>query len=186
MKSKTSLKWANSYDNNSFGYFYFFPLELTVWLVYFLVAVIVFMQTKNALAALTTWLAFNIIHQSHLVGKTFFFFFYYFTLESESISGLHSVPVIYLTCDLGQVIISKLKIPHLLKENSIELHRIVVKDWIKGSILSNSPMRDTDALLPQSPILSSLLKTKLYSLPSIHTAVLLCTKKKSILVLPGS
>ena len=64
-----------------------------------------------------------------LSGKDFFFFFfYYFTLESESISGLHSVPVIYLTCDLGQVIISKLKTPHLLKENSIELHRIVVKD----------------------------------------------------------
>ena len=55
----------------------FFPLELTFWLVYFVVVVIVFMQTKNALAALNNTCLVDF--QSYLPkslnrkGKIFFF-----------------------------------------------------------------------------------------------------------------
>ena len=59
----------------------FFPLELTFWLVYFVVVVIVFMQTKNALAALNNTCLVDF--QSYLPkslnrkGKIFFFLIYF-------------------------------------------------------------------------------------------------------------
>lgn len=71
MKSKTELKNGMAL-NNPFGYFYFFPLKLTIWLVYFVV--VIFMETYNASAALNTWLAFNVIYPSHSTGKQRFVF----------------------------------------------------------------------------------------------------------------
>lgn len=101
---------------NPFQYFYFFPS--TDSLVGNFVVVIL-METNNTSAALNTWLAFNIIYPSLSTGKQKnIYIFYCFLIGSNSRSGLHFITIIYLNCDLDQVILSKFQFIHLLKGSS--------------------------------------------------------------------
>lgn len=71
------------------------------------VVVVIFMETNNTSVALNTRLAFNVIYPSHSTGK------HCFPLLSIRTSFCLS----HLSCDFGQVILSKFQVSHLTKGN---------------------------------------------------------------------